>query len=116
MMVSLQAMERFEGKSDDSRPRNDRYSDWTCEKGYHDKGIYFADVGASFPQRALPPETLDTPYHHHEVLKPFEVEAGPIAPWSGVPGDGTQYFFPKNEGGVDRLIESAKIRRITKVK
>lgn len=93
----------------------DRYGGWTDADGYHDKGSYFSDVGAPFDQRALPPETLNTPYHQYEVLESFEVESGPIAPWFGEPGGATQYFVPKSEGGVDGLIKSGKIIRTTKV-
>ncbi|WP_299490937.1 glycohydrolase toxin TNT-related protein [uncultured Shewanella sp.] len=92
----------------------DRYGGWVDDTGYHDKGSYFSDVGAPFKDRALPPESLKAPYHQYEVIQPFEAEAGPIAPWFGEPGGATQYLVPKSEGGVDGLLDSGKIKRITK--
>jgi hypothetical protein len=60
-------------------------------------GAYLAPEGLSYAARALPPQSLDgTPaaacdYHDYRVLKPFTVDAGPIAPWFGQPGRGLQY-------------------------
>ncbi|MBR7832610.1 TNT domain-containing protein [Actinospica durhamensis] len=60
-------------------------------------GSYLAPAGTSYAKRALPPSSLDsTPaagcnYHDYEVLKPFPVDAGPIAAWFAQPGHGEQY-------------------------
>ncbi|KAG0299276.1 hypothetical protein BGZ98_010182 [Dissophora globulifera] len=68
-------------------------------------GQYLSPAEAPYPQRALPPSNLDTPttgerypynYHVYKVIKDLEVVAGPIAPWFGQPGQGTQYFVSTN--------------------
>jgi hypothetical protein len=77
-------------------------------------GRYLAPLGASFSSRALPPQALETPdhttpdyqgvkwnnqiippsnYHVYCVQNAFSVDAGPIAPWFGQPGRGTQYVL-----------------------
>lgn len=62
-------------------------------------GQFLSSFGAPYVERALPPQNLDTSasapqypngYHVYEVLKPFEVLEGPIAPWFGQPGGGSQ--------------------------
>ncbi|MEV4416565.1 TNT domain-containing protein [Catellatospora sp. NPDC049609] len=61
-------------------------------------GSFLAPAGTAFGQRALPPQSLNTPdgaplanYHVYCVIKPFTVDGGPTAPWFGQPGMGTQY-------------------------
>jgi hypothetical protein len=61
-------------------------------------GAYLSPARTPFAERALPPQNLTTPsgtpesnYHLYCVLKSFDVDAGPIAPWFAQPGDGTQY-------------------------
>ena len=60
-------------------------------------GSFLAPEGLSYASRSIPPQSLDsTPaagcnYHDYRVLKPFAVDAGPIAPWFGQPGLGLQY-------------------------
>ena len=60
-------------------------------------GSFLAPEGLPYAMRAIPPQSLDsTPaaicnYHDYRVLKPFAVDAGPIAPWFGQPGLGLQY-------------------------
>jgi hypothetical protein len=59
-------------------------------------GTFLAPDDTPYGQRALPPMSLDASeptcnYHAYEVLKPFEVEAGPTAPWFGQSGLGLQY-------------------------
>ena len=60
-------------------------------------GSFLAPTGLPYAARSIPPQSLDsTPastcnYHDYEVLKPFAVDAGPIAPWFGQPGYGLQY-------------------------
>ncbi len=66
-------------------------------------GNFLSPKGAPYTQRALPPANLnnnrnnasDYPngYHVYEVVKAFEVYAGPIAEWFGQPGGGTQYVL-----------------------
>lgn len=61
-------------------------------------GAYLAPAGTPFFRRALPPQSLTTPtgtpesnYHLYCVLRPFDVQAGPIAPWFAQPGLGLQF-------------------------
>ncbi|MEY9845395.1 TNT domain-containing protein [Streptacidiphilus sp. MAP5-3] len=60
-------------------------------------GSFLAPEGSAYSSRALPPQSLDGQpaagcnYHDYKVLKPFEVDAGPIAPWFNQPGLGWQY-------------------------
>ena len=60
-------------------------------------GAFLAPEGIPYAARSIPPSSLDsTPagscnYHDYRVLKPFAVDAGPIAPWFGQPGHGRQY-------------------------
>jgi hypothetical protein len=60
-------------------------------------GSFLAPEGLPYASRSIPPSSLDgTPaagcnYHDYRVLKPFTVDAGPIAPWFGQPGYGWQY-------------------------
>jgi hypothetical protein len=61
-------------------------------------GAYLAPEHTLFIQRALPPQNLTSPgqtpqsnYHVYCVLKSFDVDAGPIAPWFEQIGLGLQY-------------------------
>ncbi|MEY9963892.1 hypothetical protein ABIA33_001926 [Streptacidiphilus sp. MAP12-16] len=60
-------------------------------------GSFLAPEGLPYAARSIPPSSLDsTPaascnYHDYRVVKPFTVDAGPIAPWFGQPGYGWQY-------------------------
>ncbi|KZT24190.1 hypothetical protein NEOLEDRAFT_1170260 [Neolentinus lepideus HHB14362 ss-1] len=61
-------------------------------------GSFLAPFGTPFAQRALYPSALNTanasfPYNYHvyNVTKAFMVLSGPIAPWFGQLGQGTQY-------------------------
>lgn len=74
-------------------------------------GSFLAPEGLPYANRSIPPQSLDsTPaascnYHDYQVLKPFKVDAGPIAPWFGQPGYGWQYQLDAAllPGGPDRL-------------
>jgi hypothetical protein len=85
-------------------------------------GQYLAKAGASFASRALPPQALVTPdhsgtwrdyegrtgagiqnliippsnYHVYCVQNPFEVDAGPIAPFFGKAGMAEQFVVTAN--------------------
>ncbi|WP_084724941.1 TNT domain-containing protein [Streptacidiphilus melanogenes] len=64
------------------------------------RGSFLAPVGTPYAERALPPTNLDeysatgpvVNYHLYRVAKQFIVQAGPIRPWFGQPGLGTQYW------------------------
>jgi hypothetical protein len=83
-------------------------------------GSYLAPAGASFDSRAIPFESLSedlhlakrglpTPpynYYIYEVVKPFKVLAGPIAPHFGAHDCGFQYYTNLTSvGGVDRNVQ-----------
>jgi hypothetical protein len=60
-------------------------------------GAFLAPAGTPYAERSIPPASLDsTPaatcnYNDYEVLRPFAVDAGPIASWFDQPGGGLQY-------------------------
>ncbi|KAL9598538.1 MAG: hypothetical protein Q9219_004440 [cf. Caloplaca sp. 3 TL-2023] len=71
-------------------------------------GSYISAADAPYSQRSLPPSNLDTPidtssypynYHVYTVRRRIEVVGGPIAPWFGQPGLGTQFYI----GGVGNV-------------
>lgn len=62
----------------------------------NDDTPYFAPLGTPYAMRSLPPCVLGLPYSVWRVLKPLEVEAGPIAPGFLQPGLGTQYIAKDN--------------------
>jgi hypothetical protein len=65
-------------------------------------GSFLAPARTPYAERAIPPSSLDsTPaagcgYHDYEVLKPFNVDAGPIAAWFDQPGGGLQFQLDGN--------------------
>ncbi|NUR61497.1 MAG: TNT domain-containing protein [Catenulispora sp.] len=60
-------------------------------------GSFLAPEYLPYANRAIPPQSLDSNpaatcnYHDYRVLKPFQVDAGPIAAWFAQPGGGLQY-------------------------
>lgn len=60
-------------------------------------GSFLAPAGTPYGARSIPPSSLDgnpagtCNYHDYTVLKPFQVDAGPIAPWFAQLGGGLQY-------------------------
>ncbi|KAG0028659.1 hypothetical protein BGZ82_008328 [Podila clonocystis] len=83
-----------------------------------ERGFFLSPAEAPYPQRAIPPSNLDTPkdqplypynYHVYRVVKPFVVEAGPIAPYFGQPGAGTQYHTFSN---ITTLIHTGYLERV----
>ncbi|MDH6575435.1 TNT domain-containing protein [Kitasatospora sp. MAP5-34] len=74
-------------------------------------GSFLAPEGLPYAMRSIPPQSLDSNpaascnYHDYQVLKPFTVDAGPIAPWFGQPGYGWQYQLDSTlvPGGPTRL-------------
>jgi hypothetical protein len=55
---------------------------------------FFSPQGITKAGRALPPGTAGQPLRSFQVLKPFEVDAGTVAPAFGEMGLGTQYVSP----------------------
>ncbi|KAF9903872.1 hypothetical protein EC991_003249 [Linnemannia zychae] len=81
-------------------------------------GSFLAPAEAPYPQRSIPPSNLDTPkdqpnypfnYRVYRVKQPLLVEAGPIAPYFGQPGAGTQYRTFSN---IMTLIANGFLERI----
>jgi Tuberculosis necrotizing toxin len=63
-------------------------------------GTYLSPAGTPYAARGIPPESLNPfpggepcNYYRYRVLKPFSVNAGPIAPALGQPGFGLQYVL-----------------------
>jgi hypothetical protein len=60
-------------------------------------GGFLAPAALPYSARSIPPSNLDgTPaalcnYTDYQVTRSFRVDAGPIAPWFGQPGGGTQF-------------------------
>jgi hypothetical protein len=60
-------------------------------------GGFLAPAGLPYTARSIPPSNMvGTPaagcnYHVYEVLRPFDVHSGPIAPWFFQRGGGAQY-------------------------
>jgi hypothetical protein len=60
-------------------------------------GSFLAPEYLPYAGRAIPPQSLDSNppatcnYRDYRVLKPFQVDAGPIAAWFAQPGGGLQY-------------------------
>ncbi|KAI6752316.1 hypothetical protein HG530_013685 [Fusarium avenaceum] len=75
-------------------------------------GRYISPATAPFAQRALHPQNLDTGknkefpnnYHVYKVMRTFTVQAGPIRPWFGQPGFGTQFFLGNGINVNDYLV------------
>jgi hypothetical protein len=57
-------------------------------------GKFFSPAGTPLSMRALPPGSNTGIFNTYKVLKPFEVQAGKIAPAFGQLGLGTQYLSP----------------------
>jgi hypothetical protein len=71
----------------------------------HPLGSYLSPDGASFAERALPPQSLNTvheggievdAYHRYEVVKAFDAKVGYVAPSFGQPGGGLQIMLDKD--------------------
>lgn len=77
--------------------------------GSNGTGKYFSPEGTSYGERALPPFMENEPYVKYEVLVPFDVKSGEIAPWFDQPGQGTQYLSPYS---VDELLDLGFINEI----
>ncbi len=59
---------------------------------------FFAPQGTPAGALALPPGTAQQPLNLFQVVKPFPVQSGTVAPAFGQLGGGTQYVTPVNLG------------------
>ncbi|MQA81751.1 MAG: DUF4237 domain-containing protein [Streptosporangiales bacterium] len=91
-------------------------------------GGYLSPEGAAYGDRAIPPNNLapnprapnPTPwnYHQYEVVRPFKVDAGEVAPWFEQTGGGVQYMLDgKHFGGatdvnVTWLLDNGYLREV----
>jgi len=71
---------------------------------------FFSPQGTPDWARSLPPGTAGQPLRTFEVVKPFEVESGTVAPWFNQPGGGLQYRTPVN---LDTLLNRGIIKGVT---
>ena len=71
-------------------------------------GRYFSPACTPLSMRALPPGINTNIFNSYKVLKPFEVQAGKIAPAFGQIGLGTQYLSPVS---IDVLLKRGIIGR-----
>lgn len=80
---------------------NSRFTQFARPKLIFSVGRFISAALAPYSQRALPPSNLKTnpkspefpnDYHVYLVTGDLLVTAGPIAPWFGQPGYGTQFF------------------------
>lgn len=74
-----------------------------------DGGRFLAGEGTPFGARSLPSGAQNSQYSVFEVVRPFEVNAGPAAPWFGQPGRGLQY---QPDVPVQNLIDDGFLRVI----
>jgi len=71
---------------------------------------FFSPAGTPAGARSLPPGTASQPLRSFEVVKPFEVESGAVAPYFGEIGYGTQYRTPVN---LETLLGRGILREVT---
>lgn len=71
---------------------------------------FFSPQGTADWRRSLPPGTTGQPLRTFEVVKPFEVESGTIAPWFNQPGGGLQYRSPVK---LEILLKRGIIKEVT---
>ena len=72
-------------------------------------GTFVSPSGTPFEMRALPPGAGARPYNVYEVVEPFAVDAGTVAPWHSQLGLGIQYELP---GSVADLIEQGFLKAV----
>lgn len=72
---------------------------------------FFSPQGTADWARSLPPGTAGQPLRTFEVVKPFEVQSGTVAPWFNQPGGGTQYVSPVK---LETLLNRGIIREVAR--
>jgi hypothetical protein len=73
------------------------------------RGKFVSPTGTPTEMRSLRPGTKNLPYSNYRIIKPFEVDAGGIAPAFNQPGLGTQYELPVQ---IDVLLKRGFIEKI----
>ncbi|MGQ0584372.1 MAG: TNT domain-containing protein [Reyranella sp.] len=74
-------------------------------------GSYLSPKDTPPEARSMRPGTGTRPLNVYEVVKPFEVDAGPAAPHFNQPGGGTQYYLGTQKS-VQDLIDSGHLRKL----
>jgi hypothetical protein len=74
----------------------DRYGGYyLADSIFHDYGKFVSFKGVPFPERALPPNTLKSPYRLYRIIKAIaNIKMGEIIPWFNEPGLGIQFELP----------------------
>ncbi len=72
-------------------------------------GTFVSPAGTPLEMRSLPPGAGARPPNVYEVVEPFPVDAGTVAPWHGQLGFGTQYELP---GSVADLIGQGFLKAV----
>ena len=98
------------------RSPEDKHAEWVpsgtrLDRFGGERGKFLAPDGAPWEARALPPFTLDAPYHSYEVVRPFPAWVGPAAGWFDQPGGGSQYYL--GQYSVKDLLEKGYLREAT---
>jgi len=75
----------------------------------YEGGTFVSPKGTPYIQRSLAPGTQYKPYNVYEVVKPFDVQTGQVAPAFDMPGMGIQHELPSS---VKSLLESGHIRLV----
>lgn len=71
---------------------------------------FFSPQGTADWARSLPPGTAGQPLRTFEVMKPFEVQSGTVAPWFNQPGGGLQYRTPVK---LEILLKRGILKKVT---
>jgi len=71
---------------------------------------FFSPAGTAVGARALPPGIASQTLRTFEVVKPFELESGTVAPYFGEIGYGTQYRTPIT---LETLLKREILREVT---
>jgi RHS repeat-associated protein len=71
---------------------------------------FFSPQGTPDWARSLPPGTAGQPLRTFEVVKPFEVQSGTVAPRFNQPGGGVQHVTPVN---LENLLKRGILKEVT---
>jgi hypothetical protein len=91
-----------------------------------ENGRFLSPDGTPFEDRALPPDSLTARpgdpvphgYHRYQVVRPFQVSSGPVAPAFAQPGGGVQHYLdpslypPGADRNVEWLVKNGFLKRV----
>jgi RHS repeat-associated protein len=72
---------------------------------------FFSPQGTPDWARSLPPGTAGQPLRTFEIVKPFEVQSGTVAPRFNQPGGGVQHVTPVN---LETLLKRGILKEVTR--